>query len=206
MSKRIWIHGHGGSSRTYRYAEVPGIGTKVWVDTNDIANIISLQLLRQTYRITYDNWQQGPCFIVYKPNRQMLVLEESPSGLYCHDVKNRQMGDEFTDNSAISLVSTVAENMKIFSKRQVERTDIVRKPQPRQHATEFSSHRGRRGHRQHDLWSRRLSPQRKNDCHPIKSSNQRLHTSATGTHDPTQGGRTNQRRYVRQRFPICFSQ
>ena len=37
------------------------------------------------------------------------------------------MGDKFTHNSAVLLVSTVAENMKIFSKRQIEQANIARK-------------------------------------------------------------------------------
>ena len=58
----ITVHGHRGSGTTHTYGHVPGIKDRVWIDEDGIANVLALCLIRQQYRVTYDNWNEA-CFL-----------------------------------------------------------------------------------------------------------------------------------------------
>ena len=73
------IHGHSGSSRTHYFGAVNGIKGRVWIDPDRLANIISQSKLSKDYRITYDNWEHGECFLYTRATGQLLFSEQEPA-------------------------------------------------------------------------------------------------------------------------------
>ena len=72
---RITVHGHRESGTTRTYGHVPGIKYQVWIDEDGIANVLALCLIRQQYRVTYDNWNEA-CFFVHKNNGDKIMFKE----------------------------------------------------------------------------------------------------------------------------------
>jgi hypothetical protein len=118
----------GGHQVTHQMGTIPDFG-KVWFNENSIANILSLADVRKARRVTMDS-SDDTAFHVHKPDGFGYTrFEEHPSGLYLHDstkpvvpyaeIKN----DEFV---GYSYLQTVADNKKLFTKRQIESADKSR--------------------------------------------------------------------------------
>jgi hypothetical protein len=119
-----------GSGRlmTYQVGDLKHFGT-VWYNPNAIANILSLAEVRRVRRVTMDTSQQ-PAFLVHKQDGTgTTVFAEHESGLYLWDGSTQYNTQSNTSSTVIAytLLQTVAENKKKFTKRQVELADESRK-------------------------------------------------------------------------------
>ena len=76
--------------------------------------------MRVQFRITYDNWENGNNFILQKPNVTKIVFQESHNGLYYHEIRTSTLQKQFLPDPPVYLVSTVEENKKWFTSRQLE--------------------------------------------------------------------------------------
>ena len=110
------VHCNAGSHLTNLIGDVPGYGT-IWYDSQAIANILSLQRVRDHYHITYNSadWK----FIMTKPSGKEFAFQESEGGLHyldttCSQGEQRQ-GHVFT-------VNTVKDNKKNFTNNDYLRT------------------------------------------------------------------------------------
>ena len=87
---------------------------------NSIANILSLAEVRKVCRVTMDtNSEQA--MHVHRLDGSIMVFKEHESGLYVYD-------PNFTNDcvNAYSMLSTVAAQKRMFSRREVKATDTAR--------------------------------------------------------------------------------
>ena len=116
VNRSLTIYTNGGKSVTNLKGDLEGVGT-VWFDPEGMANVLSLAWMKRRYRVTYDSWDtESEGFVVHKPEKQVL-FKETPSGLFVHDVRNRQ----------VVMVNTVAENEEGYTQRQVLKAKLARK-------------------------------------------------------------------------------
>ena len=125
------IYGNTGSKVVPNIATMGGLG-KVVFDDYGPANVF-LAKMGKIYRIPFDSWG-GNTFAVHKSNRNMIEFQQHPCGLYYHDTADRKIehaDDTFKVRKAyqksITFITTVANNMKIFTYRQIERVKEVRR-------------------------------------------------------------------------------
>ena len=90
----ICIYWHVGSRVATQVERVKGTEDEVWLDEGGISNILSLKSIHQHHCVSYNNWAFGNCFMVHKPNDQLVLFKESSNGLYYHDFKNRAYGNK----------------------------------------------------------------------------------------------------------------
>lgn len=90
----------------------------VWYHPDAIANILSLSNVQDKFRVTYDS-SRGNCFIVHRPDGTQRVFMPTDNGLYASNVNSAENG--------VIMVSTVAENVKSFTKREVKRAEQARR-------------------------------------------------------------------------------
>ncbi len=103
----------GGSLQISKECMVPGYDFWVWFTTRAMTNIICLKNLIHLYRVTYDSeWQSA--FIVHWEEFGLLniIFDMHPCGLHIYYPKK-------TDGQ-YGFVQTVAENMKLLTKQQIE--------------------------------------------------------------------------------------
>jgi hypothetical protein len=102
---------------------------KVWFKENSIANILSLAVVCKARRVTMDNANDN-AFHVHKPDGSGYThFEEHPSGLYLHDSTKAVIPYTQQHDSNVvgySYLQTMAENKKLFTKRQIESADKSR--------------------------------------------------------------------------------
>ena len=108
--KPLHLKSNGGLVKVYQMAEIGDGNTKVWFFKNAITNILSLQMVRQHYPVTY-HCKHGQ-FVVHqveyrKPN---MIFQMHPSGLHIYDPKC----------SVFSFLTTVEGNMAHFIKHQIK--------------------------------------------------------------------------------------
>jgi hypothetical protein len=115
----------GGHQVTYQMGIIPDFG-KVWFNENSIANILSLADVRKARRVDSPD---DSAFHVHKLDGSGYTrFEEHPSGLYLHNsTKPVVPYTEQCDSNPVgySYLQTVAENKKLFTKRQIESADCV---------------------------------------------------------------------------------
>ena len=107
--KGILVHGQFGNGRTHWYGTAKGVKYRVWLNENGLANILALCLMRRQFRITYDNWNNGACFIVHKTDGTVVRFVEHEGGLYFHDIRARKLPKIET---SLAVVETVRGNKK----------------------------------------------------------------------------------------------
>jgi hypothetical protein len=118
----------GGHQVSHQMGTIPAF-RKVWFNENSIVNILSLAEVRKARRVTMDS-ADITAFHVHKPDGSGYTrFEEHPSGLYLHDstkpvVPYAEQND--TNVTGYSYLQTVAENKKLFTKRQIDGTDKSR--------------------------------------------------------------------------------
>ena len=110
------LQSNGGQMATRKKGRVPGYDTRVWFSTRAITNVIALKDVIKQCRVTCDSDDQY--FVVHresecKPN---MLFKMHPSGLHYFD----------PDNKEFMFVNTVKENMKVFTKRQIQRANEAR--------------------------------------------------------------------------------
>jgi hypothetical protein len=124
----------GGHQVTHQMGTIPGFG-KVWFNENSLANILSLADVRKARRVTMDSTDDH-AFHVHKPDGSGYTrYEEHPSVLYLHDstkpvvpYSKHNDSSEHNDSTTTgySYLQTVADNKKLFTKRQIEGADKSR--------------------------------------------------------------------------------
>jgi hypothetical protein len=103
--KSINIHCNAGTSCVTKVGTLRKYG-EVWYNENAIANILSLARVKERYPVKYDS-TNGNQFIVIQPTKEV-IFHQSQSGLYYHGTNNR----------AVVMVSTVAENRKGYTQQE----------------------------------------------------------------------------------------
>jgi hypothetical protein len=111
---------NGGYQDSDMLGDFPNLG-EVWYNRNSIANILSLAEVRKVCRITMDSGIE-PSIIVHRLDRTVMKFCEHESGLYVYS------GNSANNNSvsAYTIVSTVAEQKRMFSQREIQAADAAR--------------------------------------------------------------------------------
>ena len=112
--KRVILLNNGGKIVIYHKEVVAGYIKDLWFDKTSITKIFALKNLIQQYMVTYDRLLQ--MFIVYceennKPNMHFRMHE---SGIHYYD-----------PSEDFNFVTTVADNRKHYSKRQIKASERV---------------------------------------------------------------------------------
>ena len=107
------MNSNGGSMRISKECKIPGYEFWVWYTKRAMTNILCLKNLIKLYRVSYDSDQRA-AFIVHREEFGLpdMVFEMHACGLHVYypDKIDGQYG----------FVQTVAENMKLFTKRQID--------------------------------------------------------------------------------------
>jgi hypothetical protein len=111
------IHCNTGVTSTNLVGDLPGYGT-VWYHPNGTANILSLNKVKERYRMTYDS-TNGNAFVVHKGNGTSHTFQQSPRGLFYMD----------TATTGTLLVNTVAENKTSYTNRDYLKAVLAREIQ-----------------------------------------------------------------------------
>jgi hypothetical protein len=111
---------NGGHQDSDMIGDFPNLGP-VWYNDRSIANILSLSEVRKVCTVTMDTSKE-PAINVHRKDGSIMSFVEHPSGLYVYQDNNH------SDNNvtAYTLLSTVAEHRRNFSKRQVDDADAAR--------------------------------------------------------------------------------
>ena len=96
----------------------------VWFNRASIANILSLAEVRKVCRVTLDT-EVEPTMFVHRKDGSLMKFTEHSTGLYVFDTASPS---NYTSEpvSAYALVSTVADNKKLFTRREIDRADAAR--------------------------------------------------------------------------------
>ena len=110
---------NGGHQDSDMIGDFPNLG-EVWYNKDSMANILSLAEVRKVCRVTMDSSDE-PAMIVHRLDGSEMKFTEHDSGLYVFK-------DNFTNApvSGYTMVTTVAEQKKLFSKREVKAADVAR--------------------------------------------------------------------------------
>ena len=110
VKDRMRIQCNAGTRVTSLVGDLPGYGP-VWFDPRAIANVLSLKLVKEKYRIQYNsNGDDG--FVVTKPTGEIFRFTESASGLHYLDASERE--ETKIENTTL-VVNTVKENRKNYT-------------------------------------------------------------------------------------------
>jgi hypothetical protein len=113
------IHCNAGVTSTNLVGDLPGYGT-VWYHPKGIANILSLNKVKEKYLVTY-NSRDGNAFVVHKDDELSRTFQQSPRGLFYMD----------TTQTGTLLVNTVAENKNKYTNRDYSKALLARNIQKR---------------------------------------------------------------------------
>jgi len=112
---------NGGYQDSHQAGEFPNLGT-VWYNPNSIANILSMKEVRRVCRVTRDTSIE-PTLSVHHLDGSIMKFEEQESGLYIFKPNSKAYINIYPH---CTLVTTVEENKKMFTKRQVYNADVAR--------------------------------------------------------------------------------
>jgi hypothetical protein len=110
---------NGGYQDSSMIGDFPNLG-EVWFNTESIANILSLAEVRKVCRITMDS-SIAPVMNVHRLDGSIMQFVEHECGLYIFNPN--------TTNNTVStytMISTVVEQKKMFSQRQIKDVDQAR--------------------------------------------------------------------------------
>ena len=110
---------NGGHQDSHMIGDFPNLGP-VWYNSGSIANILSLAEVRKVCRVTMDT-AAAPAMIVHRIDGTEMIFDEHPSGLYIF--KTNTVSDQVT---AYTILSTVTEQKKLFSRREIQAADEAR--------------------------------------------------------------------------------
>jgi hypothetical protein len=111
---------NGGHQDSHMVGDFPNLG-EVWYNPHSIANILSLAEVRKVCRITMDSSSEDPAMHVHRLDGSVMSFTEHPSGLYVYSPN-----DNSTSVATYTIVSTVAKQKKMFSRREVQAADNAR--------------------------------------------------------------------------------
>ena len=119
-------------------ADMPGV-SRALLDTDAMANILGLTYLTDKYRVTMDSAVED-AFLVHLPGGKIVKFDRKKQRLYTYTVpesvkaklrkakglSNEMVLSDKTDKAVVHLIDSVAENMKGFTKRQIDRAREAR--------------------------------------------------------------------------------
>jgi Zinc knuckle len=110
---------NGGYQDSNMVGIFPNLG-EVWYNENSIANILSLADVRKVCRVTMDSCAE-PSMNVHRLDGSVMKFVEHESGLYIYRTND-------TNNvvSAYTMLSSVMENKKLFTQREIHAADEAR--------------------------------------------------------------------------------
>jgi hypothetical protein len=110
---------NGGHQDSNMVGEFPNLG-QVWYNSESIANILSLADVRKVCRVTMDTAAEL-ALIVHRSDGTTMKFKEHSSGLYVY-----MPNDTNHHVTGYTLVSTVAEQKRMFSRREIKSADAAR--------------------------------------------------------------------------------
>ena len=110
---------NGGHQDSEWVGDFPNLG-EVWYNPHSIANILSLADVRKVCRVTMDSSLE-PSLNVHRLDGSVMKFIEHDSGLYIY--KSNVTNEPVT---GYSLLSTVADQKKLFSRREIKAADAAR--------------------------------------------------------------------------------
>jgi Zinc knuckle len=111
---------NGGSQESTLIADFPNLG-EVWFNPESIANILSLADVRKVCRVTMDSSVET-AIVVHRLDGSPMRFTEHKCGLYVYDSTN----DSSSTVTAYTMVSTVAAQKRLFTRRDVANADAAR--------------------------------------------------------------------------------
>jgi hypothetical protein len=96
----------------------------VWFNRASIANILSLAEVRRVCRVMMDT-EIEPTLIVHQKDGSLMRFTKHSTGLYAFDSVSPSNYDS-KPVSAYTLVSTIADNKKLFTRREIDATNAAR--------------------------------------------------------------------------------
>jgi hypothetical protein len=118
---RLRVQTNGGYQDSNMKGVFKNLGP-VWFNRASIANILSLAEVRKVCRVTLDT-DAEPTMYVHRKDGSLMKFAEHSTGLYVFDTSDNCTSEEV---SAYTLVSTVSENKKLFTRREIESADAAR--------------------------------------------------------------------------------
>jgi hypothetical protein len=114
------MHSSGGHLDTQQKGKFGDF--EVWYDPKSLANILSLALVTEKYRVTLDSESEN-AFIVHVSAGHEIKFVRGPCDLYYFDANNIDLSKL---KLAFSFLNTVDENKKLYKKREVRKaTDAI---------------------------------------------------------------------------------
>ena len=111
---------NGGHQDSDTVGDFPNLG-EVWYNPESIANILSLADVRKVCRVTMDSSVE-PAIKVHRLDGSVMTFTEHGSGLYVY-----KTNDHSSKSVAhYTMISTVADQKKFFSRREVQSADLAR--------------------------------------------------------------------------------
>ncbi len=111
------LHTSGGTLDTYQKGHFGGL--TVWYNPKCLANILSLALVTEQYRVTLDTEVEN-AFNVHISEKHIMKFKCVSPGLYLFDASNIDMSKL---RNAFSFLNTVDDNKKLFRARDIRKAD-----------------------------------------------------------------------------------
>ena len=120
----LTLHSNGGTHTADQIGEFHGLGAPmtVWFNQHSMANILALNEVRRTFRVTLDT-DEELAFRVHLADNTILRFTEHDSGLYVHTPQHNDVKLPLT---AYSYLQTVAGNRSLFPQRELKAADTAR--------------------------------------------------------------------------------
>ena len=118
---------NAGKFSTKQQGDLKNANSKIWFDERAVTNILSLSLMKKAgFRTVYDS-DQADIFYATKPNGDQVLFENCGSGLCRHDATKRAINFfHDVEITGVNHLNTVADNMKMFSKKQIAGAEEAR--------------------------------------------------------------------------------
>ena len=116
--RQLRLESNGGNLPISDIANFEGFDEPVWFSTKAITNILSLSVVKREYEVSYD----GEDFIIHRAKHGYsdMVFKPHESGLHVLDI------DDSRSHARYAFVETVADNMSLFTKRQIASANLAR--------------------------------------------------------------------------------
>jgi hypothetical protein len=109
---------NGGHQDSCLLGDFPNLGP-VWFNSESIANILSLSEVRKVCRVTMDTEEEA-AMCVHRLDGSVMKFVEHDNGLYVF------VPNSSADVTGYTLVSTVADNKRMFTQREIRNADLAR--------------------------------------------------------------------------------
>jgi hypothetical protein len=110
---------NGGFLDSNLIGDFPNLGP-VWFNEASIANILSLADVRKICRVTMDITEE-PAMVVHRLDGSTIKIREHECGLYVFHLHKHSSDDV----AAYTLVSTVAAQKRLFTRRDIAKADVA---------------------------------------------------------------------------------